>query len=257
MPQHLRHHLPLLIADPQADQALADYLGHFGLAASLVADATGLHQALPTQDWALLVLDGGLPGTEGLGGVGLLSAHRPLILVGEGARTIDRILGLESGADDFLAKPFDPRELAARIHCVLRRCGAGRLRAARPPAMADLSFDGWWLDRETRQLHDGAGTGLPLSDAEYRLLGVLMQAPHRVFSREQLAAQARGQALALHGRSIDLLVSRLRQKLADAPLAPRWLRTVRGAGYVLAPQPLREAGHRAAPGFSAGVPVAG
>jgi two-component system OmpR family response regulator len=251
------HLLPLLIADPQADPALADYLRHFGFAARQVADADGLRQALPTQDWALLVLDRQLPGAEGLGEVAPLSARLPLILLGSGARAIDRILGLESGADDFLDKPFDPRELAARLHSVLRRCGARRPHAARTPATADLCFDGWWLDRESRRLRDGAGTQLPLSDAEYRLLGVLMQAPHRVFSREQLAALARGQALALHGRSIDLLVSRLRQKLADAPLAPRWLRTVRGAGYVLALQAPHAAGRPWGASVSADLPVAG
>lgn len=251
----------ILIADENTAQteALCDYLHRFGLQAQQAADASALHRQLADRATDLLVLDGALPGAAGLSLVARLTGSLPVILVGAGAQAIDRVIGLEMGADDFLVKPFEPRELAARIHSVLRRVNAGRAGPTDALPASNLRFDGWLLDRAERRLSTPDGRALPLSEAEFRLLDVLMQAPRRVFSRDQLAASARHRTLALNGRSIDLLVSRLRQKLADDPRAPRWIKTVRGAGYVFdaRPVPVAQALQRPAAGFSAAAPMAG
>jgi two-component system OmpR family response regulator len=145
----------------------------------------------------------------------------------------DRIAGLESGADDYVGKPFEPRELVARIQTVLRRVRAPSAPLAGNAALAEVvCFDGWSLHREERRLTSPQGLVVPLSNAEFRLLTTFLKTPRRLFSRDQLMEQARGRAMDSFERSIDLLVSRLRQKLADDPREPSMIKTVRGAGYM-------------------------
>ncbi len=217
----------VLVADTDAHAArhLCSYLAGYGFAAQAAADGAAMRACLTTQRIDLLVLDlllpdGGLPAQPGL----------PVIALSAQAQLLDRVVGLEMGADDFLAKPVEPRELVARIRAVLRRSRAAANPLAERPR--GLAFAGWRLDLAQRRLQAPGGAPVALSDAEYRLLEIFLQQPRRVCSRAQLAAQARGQALADPGRRIDLLVSRLRHKLGDDPLAPRLIRTVRGAGYL-------------------------
>jgi two-component system OmpR family response regulator len=149
---------------------------------------------------------------------------------------MDRILGLEMGADDYLSKPFVPRELFARIRAILRRARAlpPNLEGGRSEHATELRFANWRLDTTARHLIDRNGTVVPLSGAEYRLLGVFLAHPQRVLSRDQLMEFTRGREAEVFDRSIDLLVSRLRQRLGDNAREPDIIKTVRNEGYVLA-----------------------
>jgi two-component system OmpR family response regulator len=147
----------------------------------------------------------------------------------------DRIIGLEMGADDYLAKPFNPRELLARIKAVLRRSAdPGAARAQQAPER--LRFLSWTLVPSSHELVDPEQTLVPLSGAEFALLMALASRPGRVLSRDQLLDLARGRGASAFDRSIDTLVSRLRRKLADDPREPTIIKTVRGGGYLFAPK---------------------
>ena len=144
---------------------------------------------------------------------------------------MDRVTGLESGADDYIVKPFEPRELVARIQTVLRRAkGKGLGHAMQEEVVA---FMGWRLNTVLHQVISPRGLVIPLSNAEFRLLKVFVEHPGRTLTRDFLLDQARGRNMELFDRSIDLLVSRLRQKLGDDPRMPRMIKTIRGEGYLL------------------------
>jgi two-component system, OmpR family, response regulator len=152
----------------------------------------------------------------------------PIIMLTAVTDTGDRIVGLEMGADDYVSKPFDPRELLARIRAVLRRhTGA----SAEPKTMAPFHFSGWMLDVERRRLLDSQGVRVELTRSEFNLLAALVEASGRVLSREQLIEKCGGDASQSFDRSIDILVSRLRKKLDDDPKSPSMIETVRGGGY--------------------------
>lgn len=143
---------------------------------------------------------------------------------------MDRIIGLEVGADDYIVKPFEPRELVARIQTILRRTNGGR---AHPGETENgVSFMGWRLNYVLRQLVSPEALVIPLSNAEFRLLKVFIEHPGRVLTRDFLLDQARGRDMDMFDRSIDLLVSRLRQKLGDDSRTPDLIKTVRGEGYL-------------------------
>ncbi len=142
----------------------------------------------------------------------------------------DRIIGLEMGADDYLAKPFNPRELVARIKAVLRRTGAAR--SATSPTGRVLAFDGWRLDTARRQLFSPEDVLIPLRAGEYELLLAFLDHPQRVLSRDQLLDLARGRNASAFDRSVDVQVSRLRRKIEPDPAEPRLIQTVRGGGYI-------------------------
>lgn len=226
----------ILLVDDDADitALLSEYLSRFNLEVHTACDADTMRQQLAQHRVDLVVLDVMLPGTDGL----TLSreirerSHIPVIMLTARSTTIDRVMGLESGADDYMGKPFEPRELVARIHTVLRRA-QGAKDATPILARSDVvCFDGWELHRDERNLVSPTGLVVPLSNAEFRLLNTFLQTPRRLFSRDQLMEQARGRAMDAFERSIDLLVSRLRQKLADDPNEPSMIKTVRGAGYM-------------------------
>jgi two-component system OmpR family response regulator len=145
---------------------------------------------------------------------------------------VDRIVGLEIGADDYLPKPFNPRELLVRIRAVLRRA-AHAPRDPNPQLVRGFTFGGWRLDTTRRTLTDAAGKGVALSGAEYRLLAVLLSAGNRVLSRAQLTELLRGREADPFDRSIDVRVSRLRQILGDDARAPQIIKTIYGEGYVI------------------------
>lgn len=219
--------------DPEIRSLLGSYLGGFGFASEGVGDGDGMRAALAAGPVDLVILDLMLPGENGLTLCREIRAGHdlPIIMLTARGESSDRVVGLELGADDYVVKPFDPRELVARINTVLRRF---RQAGARPPPTPadEVRFAGWQLHRTTRQLISPTGLVVPLSNAEFRLLWVFIESPQRVLSRDQLLDAARGKMAEAFDRSIDLLVSRLRQKLEDDPKSPALIKTIRGEGYL-------------------------
>jgi two-component system OmpR family response regulator len=244
MNPHPNHQDHVLIVDDDREirSLLADYLQRQGLRCTVAGDGREMKAALEQQRPDLIVLDLMMPGEDGLSlcrnlrGGGGPQANIPILMLTARGEDMDRILGLEMGADDYLTKPFVPRELYARIRAVLRRT------RALPPSLDDalvararlLQFAHWQLDTTARHLIAADGTLVPLSGAEYRLLGVLLAHPQKVLSRDQLMELTQGRETEVFERSIDLLVSRLRQRLGDSAREPAIIKTVRNGGYVLA-----------------------
>ncbi len=210
-------------------ELMIDYLARFNIHASGVTDGAAMRQALQGEHFDVIVLDLMLPGEDGLSLCRWLRAESdiPILMLTARCEPTDRIIGLELGADDYMAKPFEPRELVARIQTILRR-----VRDDRTDQRANIRFDNWRLNSVLRQVVADNGLVVPLSNAEFRLLWVFIERPRRVLSREQLLDAARGRSIEAFDRSIDLLVSRLRQKLGDDPKAPQLIKTVRGEGYL-------------------------
>jgi two-component system, OmpR family, response regulator len=213
--------------DGEIRSLVADYLHRFGFSVLAVGDAMCLRMALQREPFDVLLLDLMLPDANGLDLCRWLRKAHPalpvLMLTAQGD-PISRVLGLELGADDFIAKPFEPRELVARMNAVLRRASAPRVM---PAANGMLRFAGWTLDDTLRQLRSPDGVLVPLSNAEYRLLKAFTDHPGQVLGRERLLELTRTGGSESTDRAIDLAVSRLRQKLGQTEL----IRTLRGSGY--------------------------
>lgn len=227
----------ILIVDDDAEirRLLAEYLEQHGYRVSTAADGRAMWAALERGHYDLLILDLMLPGEDGLSLCRRLRADSdlPVIMLTALGEPTDRIIGLEMGADDYLAKPFEPRELLARIRVVLRRTRA-LPQAQRPPEARRWEFAGWSLDAEARHLVAPDGVVVPLSGGEFELLRTLLEHPNRVLSRDQLLELTRGREAAPFDRSIDVQIGRLRRRLRDDAKEPRIIKTVRAAGYVLA-----------------------
>lgn len=209
---------------------LSQYLQRYGFQVHCAHDGAGMYAQLQAQHIDLIVMDVMLPGPDGLTLARLLrqKSQLPIIMLTARADTSDCVVGLELGADDYMGKPFEPRELVARINSVLRR------KTAAPgdiPSASAVRFDGWLLQRLERQLQDPEGTVVPLSYAEYRLISCMLEAPRRVFTREHLMELAGSKSLEQLDRSIDLTISRLRHKLGTH--GSQLIKTVRGSGYML------------------------
>jgi two-component system OmpR family response regulator len=227
----------ILVVDDDEDirSLLEDYLRKNGFEAQAVADGKGMWEALAARPFSLVVLDLMLPGEDGLSLCRQLRAKSPMPVLMLTARgeAVDRIVGLEMGADDYLPKPFDPRELQARIRSILRR-------ARSLPAETGLEapeayrFSGWKLDTRERNLYAPDGAVVALSGAEYRLLLLFLQNPNAVLSRDQLSNFTFGRDADPMDRTIDMQVSRLRERLGDQAREAEIIKTVRGKGYVLA-----------------------
>ena len=225
--------MALVLVDVQAD-ALAETVAELDGTNILhrvldVTDGAAMRVAMQAETFDVVVLDLMLPGEDGLSLCRWLRAESdiPILMLTARCEPTDRIIGLELGADDYMSKPFEPRELVARIQTILRR-----VRDDRTEQRANIRFDNWRLNSVLRQLVADNGLVVPLSNAEFRLLWVFIERPRRVLSREQLLDAARGRSIEAFDRSIDLLVSRLRQKLGDDPKAPHLIKTVRGEGYL-------------------------
>ncbi len=220
--------------DPQIRAMLTEYLATFGMEAEGAEGSTAMRAAMAKQEYDLVILDLSLPGENGLTLCREIrdSSNLPVIMLTARAELADRVVGLEVGADDYVTKPFEMRELVARIHTVLRRSRADVRRPAPAAAGHEVRFGTWRLNTTLRQLVDAEDTVVPLSNAEFRLLLTFIEHPNRVLDREMLINTARGRDLDVFDRSIDLLVSRLRQKLRDDPRDSALIRTVRGEGYV-------------------------
>jgi len=227
----------ILVVDDDHDlrELLAQYLEKSGFRVTAVVDGRDMRRALTENRVDLIVLDVMLPREDGLTLCRNLRATDPesppiLMLTARGDEA-DRIVGLEMGADDYLSKPFASRELLARIRAILRRTRALPANLVHSEISPYLSFGEWQLDTTGRHLIDSAGTMVALSGAEYRLLRVFLDYPQRVLSRDQLLNLTQGRETESFDRSIDLLVSRLRQRLRDEAREPRYIKTVFGIGY--------------------------
>ncbi|RTQ99349.1 response regulator [Halomonas nitroreducens] len=219
--------------DPEIRELLADYLGRHGYRALVAEDAAALSVLLDHETPDLLILDLMLPGDDGFAICRRLrrDSEVPIIMLTASADETDRILGLELGADDYLGKPFNPRELLARVKAVLRRCRPG---VAAPDQARLVAFGDWRLDRVTRELIDAGGGRSALSGADFQLLQAFLDHAEQVLSRDRLFELSRGRPAPPLDRSIDVHVCRLRQRLGEDSQESPLIRTVRGAGYVLA-----------------------
>jgi len=231
-------HILVVDDDREIRDLLARYLSKHGLRVRGAADGREMRQTL--NDWSidLVVLDLMLPGEDGLVLCRKLRAESkiPVIMLTAMGEETDRIVGLEMGADDYVAKPFSPRELLARIKAVLRRAEggqAGRPDGADRPSI--LLFAGWRLDLDRREVLSPQGVLVPLSAGEYDLLAALATHPQRVLSRDQLLDLARGREAQPFDRAIDVQVSRLRRKIEAEPGDPVLIKTVRSGGYMFTP----------------------
>jgi two-component system, OmpR family, response regulator len=230
-------HVLLVEDDEEISKLVSRFLRSNAIRVSAAGDGREMDRVLRDGRIDLIVLDVMLPGEDGFSLCRRLratSAHPPIIMLTAKAEEVDRIVGLELGADDYLAKPFNPRELLARIRAVLRRGGAAA--AAAEPLNGRMRFAGWQLDPNTRILLNPDGVRVPLTSAEFDLLLVLCQRPRRVLSRDQLVDLTRGRGAAPFDRSIDVLVSRLRQKMESDPRDPMLIKTIRSGGYLFSPE---------------------
>ncbi|MBI1889387.1 MAG: response regulator [Burkholderiales bacterium] len=227
----------LLIVDDDAGirTLLADYLEDNGYRVHTAQDGAAMARVLESEQIDLIVLDLNLPGTDGLTLCRNLrvGSSLPVIMLTARGEPLDRILGLEMGADDYLAKPFEPRELLARIRSVLRRSQSQSV-AVEAGERGTLHFDGWTLDLTARHLVNPEGVIIMLSGAEFKLLKVFLDHPNRILNRDQLMNFTHGRDAEAFDRAIDIQISRLRQKLNEDARAPRIIKTVRNGGYTLA-----------------------
>jgi two-component system, OmpR family, response regulator len=233
----------ILVVDDDREicSLLAEYLEKNGYRTSTAGDGKGMWKALDEHRIDLIVLDLNLPGEDGLTLCRNLRARSsiPVIMLTARGEPVDRILGLEMGADDYVPKPFEPRELFARIRSVLRRTQAAPASSPAPEAQM-VHFAGWTMDTTARHLINPQGVVVALSGAEYRLLKIFLDHANRVLSRDQLLNMTAGRDADPFDRSIDLQISRLRQKLGEDARSPQIIKTVRNEGYVLATAVTRE-----------------
>ncbi|HVL55342.1 MAG TPA: response regulator [Burkholderiaceae bacterium] len=228
-------HILIVDDDAETRRLLQTYLEKQGYRATSVADGRALHKALEIARPDLIVLDLMLPGEDGFEICRNLRARSnlPVIMLTARGEETDRIVGLEMGADDYLAKPANPRELLARIKSVLRRARS-LPENLEPESVKTFRFAGWALDVATRNLTAPDGVVVPLSGTEFKLLRVFLTHPHRVLSRDQLIDYMTSRDAGPFDRAIDVQVSRLRQRLREDAREPLIIKTVRGEGYVLA-----------------------
>jgi DNA-binding response OmpR family regulator len=219
--------------DPTIREAIADYLGQHEFRVTTVADGQAMQMVLADDVVDLLVLDLKLRGEDGMALARRVRDESaiPIIMLTGRSEEPDRVMGLELGADDYLTKPFSPRELLARIRAVLRR-KRPEMQQGRPEGIRAYRFDGWELNLNTRRLRGREGQAVPLSNGEFGLLVVFLGAPHRMLSRDQLLDMSRLHSDDVYNRSVNTQVMRLRRKLETDPARPRYIRTERGAGYV-------------------------
>jgi two-component system OmpR family response regulator len=229
-------HLLIVDDDREIRDLLSRFLTKHGCRVTTARDGREMNRAIA--DWSidLVVLDLMLPGSDGLTLCRELRSDSdvPVIMLTAMGEETDRIVGLEMGADDYLAKPFNPRELLARVKAVLRRRDPLH-RATRDPDHEAVHFGGWELDMATRVLRNPDGAVVDLTAGEFELLSVFALHSRRVLSRDQILDMTRGRSAAPFDRSVDVQVGRLRRKIEPDPGKPLLIKTVRGGGYVFTP----------------------
>jgi two-component system phosphate regulon response regulator OmpR len=233
----------IIVVDDEAEvrDMIQEYLSQHGYDVVAAATATGFRAMLQECVPDLVILDVRMPGEDGIS----LARHvrenyrAGIIMVTAAAAVVDRVVGLEVGADDYVAKPFDPRELLARVKSVLRRVVADRAAAApalRPePAPEAIPFGRCVLDLESHKLKTESGEDVPLTSMEFDLLKAFAQHPNRVLTRDQLLDLAHNRDWDPFDRSIDIRIARIRRKIEPDPAKPQTIKTVRGAGYIFVP----------------------
>ena len=230
----------ILVVDDAREirEPLVKYLAKNGHRAMGAESAAAARKHLRTHAFDLIVLDIMMPGEDGLSFCRSLRETNaiPILFLTARSDDVDRILGIELGADDYMIKPFNPRELIARVGAILKRVNAPPPK--RGPASGRVKFDRWTLDLARRELCDDTGVGLPLSSGEYRLLCALIERPNLTLSRDQLLDLTQGRGAAAFDRAIDNVIARLRRKIEQDPAAPKIIRTVYGGGYVFVAEPV-------------------
>jgi len=225
----------VLIVDDDAEirETTGEYLQEHGYEIALAADGQQMRAAFSTAAPDVVLLDLNLPGEDGLALTRWLRAHHDvgIIMITGAGEVVDRVVGLEVGADDYLAKPFDPRELRARLASVLRRTRGGAA-AGGGAAGERVRVGRCMLDLATHQLTDDTGAELPITGMEFDLLRVFIEHANRVLTRDQLLTLTRNREWEPFDRSIDIRIARLRRKIESDPAKPAAIRTVRGAGYM-------------------------
>ena len=219
--------------DPAIREMLAGYLGDHGYEVTQAASGEALRAEMERARPAVVLLDIGLPGEDGLTLARFLRERYEvgIIMVTGASDVVDRVAGLEVGADDYIAKPFDPRELRARLKSVLRRLE----KKESPRPHGRVSIGSCFLDLRSRTLSDARGREVPITSMEFDLLRALVEHPNQVLTRDQLLTMTRNREWEPYDRSIDIRITRLRRKLEDDPARPRVIKTVRGAGYMYVP----------------------
>lgn len=234
----------VLVVDDEADirDMLREYLSEYGYVVNVADCGEAMREAVRKQPPDVVLLDVNLPGEDGLALARWLRAEMDvaIIMVSGAGETVDRIVGLEVGADDYVSKPFDPRELLARIKSVARRYRTEPLdrEGFRTAGNIDqVSFGGYELNLATHQLTDPDDQEVPLTSMEFDLLKVFVQRPNRVLSRDQLLQLTQNRDWDPYDRSIDIRITRIRRKIETNPNKPKFIKTIRGSGYMFVPNP--------------------
>jgi two-component system phosphate regulon response regulator OmpR len=229
-------HILVVDDDPELRVLLAEYLGRNGLAVSSAEDGNAMRHSMGMAMPDAIILDLMLPGEDGLALARELRSQSavPILMLSARGEEIDRIVGLEVGADDYLAKPFSPRELLARLRALLRRAQSHSQLSAAPLCTSLRGFGPFSLDLAAHRLIR-QGQEIPLTSAEFDLLRIFTERPNRVLTRDELIDQLKGFERNSFDRSIDIRVTRLRRKIESDPSSPHYIRTIRGEGYLFNP----------------------
>ncbi|HEV2681625.1 MAG TPA: response regulator transcription factor [Rhodanobacter sp.] len=225
-------HMLVVDDDTEIAQILSRYFGSHGFRVSTAGDGVRMRHVLDSEPVDIVILDVGLPGEDGFSLTRNMREHwhGPVIIVTGRGESVDRVVGLELGADDYVTKPFDLRELLARVRSVLRRA------SSLPKADAGrLSFDGWTLDPQSHSLSGLHGEPIPLTSGEFALLRVFVEHSNQVLTRDQLMTHIHGHDAGPFDRSIDVQIGRLRRKIELDPVHPQRIKSIRGAGYLFSP----------------------
>jgi two-component system OmpR family response regulator len=227
-------HILIVDDDREIRDLLSRFLRKHEMRVETAADGKEMFDIISAGNFDIIVLDLMLPGEDGLSLCRRVraSSNTPIIMLTALGEETDRIIGLEMGADDYLAKPFNPRELLARIKAVIRRTGDPTASAERQDG--DISFAGWRLNLTKRELRSQDDVLVTLTAGEYELLAAFIEHPNRVLTRDQLLDLTKGRNAIPFDRSIDVQLSRLRRKIESDPKEPMLIKTVRGGGYILA-----------------------
>ncbi|WP_428483277.1 response regulator [Rhodopila sp.] len=229
-------HVAIVEDDPDISRTMVSCLTEHGFKVTPARSGRDLDRVMSDSKVDLVILDVGLPGEDGLSICRRLRGKStiPIIMVTAHGTDTDRIVGLELGADDYLPKPFNSRELVARVRAVMRRSAASEPAAVE--ASQTLVFEGWRLDMARRQLFDPTGATRSLTSGEFNILTIFCQNSRKVMSRDDLLDMLHGRAAAVFDRSIDVQISRLRRKIETSLKDPSFIKTVRYGGYVFTPQ---------------------
>lgn len=232
-------HIIVVDDEPEICEMLADYLGHAGFTVTTADNGAVLRRILEDQAADLVILDINMPGEDGLSLARFLRANTKIgiVMLTAAGEVVDRIVGLEMGADDYLPKPVDMRELLARVRAVLRRMetAATDTGQAEAAAAAKVRFGECNLDLDAHKLYDADGEEIAITSMEFDLLKAFAEHPNRVLSRDQLLDLAHNRDWEPFDRSIDIRIARLRRKVEADPAKPQVIKTVRGAGYIFVP----------------------